>query len=37
MGKLVGIYFEILYGFCREWIDIVEGNFFWDFFGLEGS
>ena len=24
--------FEILYGFCGEWIDIVEG-FFWDFFG----
>ena len=37
MGKLAGIlFFEILYGFCGEWIDIV-GEFFWDFFGLEGS
>ena len=33
MGKnWWGFYFEILYGFCGEWIDIVEGiflGFFW--------
>ena len=37
-GKIGGDFiFEILYGFCGEWIDIVEGNFLGFFFGLEGS
>ena len=35
-GKIGGDFiWGILYGFCGEWIDIVEGNF-WGFFGLEG-
>ena len=30
-GKIGGDFiFEILYGFCREWIDIVGGDFFGD-------
>ena len=30
MGKIGGDFiFEILYGFCGEWIDIVGGIFFW--------
>ena len=33
-GKIGGDFiFEILYGFCGEWIDIVEGGFL----GLKGS
>lgn len=37
-GKIGGDFiFEIFYEFCGEWIDIVGGNFFGIFFGLEGS
>lgn len=38
-GKIGGDFiWGILYGFCGEWIDIVGGENFWDFFfGLEGS
>lgn len=36
-GKIGGDFIcGILYGFCGEWIDIVGGNFFGIFFGLEG-
>ena len=37
MGKnWRGFYFEILYGFCGEWIDIVEGIFFGIFLDKRG-